>query len=320
MAPPQKTGLQHDALFYDDDEVLASSAVAFVREGLAHGQRVFLSCSGHPVSPLLTALFGDEPGVRFTVRDRSSRPARVLDEFRRAMDAGLRSGVPGYRAMGLTDIEDSEVDWREWLRFEAVANLAFARYPLQTMCPWDLRTLSDDRAAAFGATHRGLVGPQGRTSNRTYVDPAELVTRREHRPGPDPVQSGVPHLELDTGPDLRRLDVELYPPALSCDLSRLKVDDFVKAVGSVVVNAWTHGRGPVRLRLWKQPRKLLCTVTDHGPGIADPFVGYARPAPPSPGEPVATGGYGLWAARQLCDTLDYASTTDGFTVRLVSHD
>ena len=64
----------------------------------------------------------------------------------------------------------------------------------------------------------------------------------------------------------------------------------------------------------------MCTVTDHGPGIDDPFVGYVQPPRKVPGEPVRAGGLGLWAARQLCDILDYGSTAEGFTVRLVAQE
>jgi hypothetical protein len=61
-------------------------------------------------------------------------------------------------------------------------------------------------------------------------------------------------------------------------------------------------------------------VSDHGPGIADPFLGYVQQPRSTPDDPAPTGGLGLWAARQLCDTLDYRASADGFTVRLVAHE
>jgi anti-sigma regulatory factor (Ser/Thr protein kinase) len=67
----------------------------------------------------------------------------------------------------------------------------------------------------------------------------------------------------------------------------------------------------VVLRLWAADATVVCTVTDQGPGIADPLAGYARPRHPSE-------GLGLWATRQLVDVLDYEQAHDGFTVRLTA--
>jgi anti-sigma regulatory factor (Ser/Thr protein kinase) len=79
----------------------------------------------------------------------------------------------------------------------------------------------------------------------------------------------------------------------------------------VVSNAHEHGRAPVTLRLWAADAAVVCTVTDRGPGIDDPLVGYARPRDPSE-------GLGLWAARQLCDVLDYERGAEGFAVRIAA--
>ena len=305
------TGLQHDALFYDDDRTLASVVVSFVREGVERGEQVFVAFDQHPVQPLLTAVFRGEPGVVFTHRDRYSRPVRVLDQYQRTMDDGLRRGVQRFRVVGYHGLDDTDLEWVEWLRYEA-AFAGLRRYPLQAMCTWDTRRLTRQQAAAFRSTHPCLVGEDGPRPNQEYVDPAELVGRPEHRPSPDPAQQGPPTFENVVGPDLRQLRLEIYPVALSSALPRVKLDDFVKAVGAVVGNAHQHGKGPVRLRLWVQPHRLVGTVTDHGPGIADPFLGYLQPPRNVPGEPTPGGGLGLWATRQLCDTLDYGSSADGF--------
>lgn len=316
MVPITRTVLQHHALLYNDDQVLASLAAPFVREGLDRGERVFLGSRGAPVAPLLAALFGAERGVTLTERNRYSRPVAVLDQYQRAMDAGLRQGVPGFRAIEFTAVDDTEVGWQEWLRLEASVNRVFADYPLRTLCPCDVRRL-DGRAAAFAAAHPCLLEADGgERPNEEYVDPVELVNRPEHLPKPDPLEAGPPVFDAEVGSDLRRLRVDIYPVTMASELPRLKVDDFVKAIGSVVLNSWAHGKPPVRLRIWAGPHRLLCAVTDRGAGIADPFAGYVKPRAGPPGEPIVAGGFGLWAARQLCDTLDYASDAAGFTVRL----
>ena len=312
------TGLQHDGLFYDDDQTLASAAVSFIRQGVEREETVLVAFDKHPVLPLLSALFRGEPSVVFTHRDRSSRPARVLDQYQRTMDEGLRQGARGFRGVGYLDLDDTDLAWVEWLRYEAAFG-CLRDYPLHALCTWDTRRMSRQQVAAFRSTHPTVLEGEGTLGNEEYVDPVDLVNRPEHRPSPDPTQADPPHFESVVGPDLRPLRVDIYPVTLVSALPRVKIDDFVKAVGAVVLNAHSHGKGPVGLRLWVQPHKLVCTVTDHGPGIADPFVGYVQPRN-VPGEPVRTGGLGLWAARQLCDIVDYGSTTDGFTVRLVAHE
>jgi hypothetical protein len=74
-----------------------------------------------------------------------------------------------------------------------------------------------------------------------------------------------------------------------------------------------HGMPPVRVRAWVTARRLLCTVTDFGARIDDPFAGYL-PAHRDP----ARGGPGLWLARRLCDQVDLRWTSKGFTVRLAA--
>jgi anti-sigma regulatory factor (Ser/Thr protein kinase) len=243
----------------------------------------------------------------------------VLDQYQRTMEDGLRQGARAFRSVGYLDLDDTDLAWSEWLRYEAAFG-SLRDYPLHALCTWDLRRMSRQQIAAFRSTHPSVLGPEGTQHNPEYVDPVELVNQPEHRPQPDPAQADPPHFESVVGPDLRPLRVDIYPVTLASALPREKIDDFVKAVGGVVLNAHSHGKGPVRLRLWVQPHKLVCTVTDHGPGIGDPFVGYVQPPRNVPGEPVRTGGLGLWAARQLCDILDYGSTPDGFTVRLVAHE
>ena len=313
-------GLQHDALFFSGEQTLASTVVPFIRGGLDRGEMVFLGCSGHPVYPLLVALFGDDPGLQLVEHRRPTRPVGVIDYYQRAMDGALRQGVPGFRAVGFVEFEDIAGQWTESLRYEAALNRVFTSYPLATMCLWDLRRLPNAQAPAYRAAHPGLFGPDGREPNEEYVEPEELVCRPEYLPRPDPAQAAPPQYDAQVGDDLRHLRLELYPLALTSQMSSEKVDDFIKAAGGVALNACAHGDGTARVRLWAEPHKLVCTITDRGPGIEDPFIGYAKPTSKRPGEARGSGGFGMWAARQLCDSLDYTSGPDGFTVRLVSRD
>jgi anti-sigma regulatory factor (Ser/Thr protein kinase) len=77
-------------------------------------------------------------------------------------------------------------------------------------------------------------------------------------------------------------------------------------------NALRHGRPPVGLCLWVADDRVVCTVSDTGPGFDDPFAGYG----PAHGDDLSRGGMGLWLARQLCDHVDITHDADGVRVHL----
>ncbi|HEU4514338.1 MAG TPA: sensor histidine kinase [Nocardioidaceae bacterium] len=306
----QDRKVQHDVILYDDDFDLVSAAIPFVRDGIEAGEVVMINTLTNPVTPLLRAMFADEEQVVIADHPVYSTPAAALDGYRRIMEKGLAEGAAGYRAMGYIDFDSSHLPWQEWLRYEAAVNRVFADFPFRTLCPYDVSLVPTTITDPVMRAHTGLVTPEGWVANQHYVDPEELVTREELRTPPLPIQSGTPRMVLQPSRDLMELRMELYAATMFTGLPRVKVDDFVKAVGEVVTNAHKHGADPVRLRLWAADATLACTVTDQGEGITDPLAGYARPRNPS------DGGLGLWAARQLVDVLDYEHGPDGFTVRV----
>jgi anti-sigma regulatory factor (Ser/Thr protein kinase) len=91
------------------------------------------------------------------------------------------------------------------------------------------------------------------------------------------------------------------------------LDDFVLAINELITNAIRHGGGQGRLRLWREGPKLLCEVEDHGTGIATERLGQTgRPAAET------AGGWGLWLAKQLSETMAITTTATGTTVRISS--
>jgi anti-sigma regulatory factor (Ser/Thr protein kinase) len=92
------------------------------------------------------------------------------------------------------------------------------------------------------------------------------------------------------------------------------VEDLLLAVDETTSNAVRHGRPPVDLQLWTADDRVVCRVTDRGPGPQDPCAGYG----PAHGDDLSRGGMGLWLARQLCDHVHVARTAEGTSVRLVA--
>lgn len=303
--------LQHDAIFYDDESTFAGAAVSFVREGVERGEVVMVNTGTNPVTSLLRAMFACDEQVVFAERPVYSTPAAALDGYRRTMERGLATGAVGYRAMGFIDFDSTPLPWQEWLRYEAAVNRVFADFPIQTLCPYDTSKVPGEITDAIKHAHTGLVEPGGWRANDDYLAPEELVVRDGFVTPPHPLQETAPRMVLQPDDDLMDLRMEVYAATMFTALPSRTVDDLVAAVGEVVANAHRHGSPPVTLKLWAADAAVVCTVTDAGPGISDPLAGYARPRDPAQ-------GLGLWAARQLCDLLDFQHGPDGFTVRVAA--
>jgi serine/threonine-protein kinase RsbW len=90
-----------------------------------------------------------------------------------------------------------------------------------------------------------------------------------------------------------------------------RLDDFVLAVNELITNAVRHGGGAGQVRLWVTSDMVLCEVSDGGGGIgADRLANHDRPAPDT------AGGWGLWLAEQLSDTMSVTSGAAGTVVRI----
>ncbi|GIF72766.1 hypothetical protein Asi02nite_22840 [Asanoa siamensis] len=92
-----------------------------------------------------------------------------------------------------------------------------------------------------------------------------------------------------------------------------RLDDFVLAVNELITNAVRHGGGAGQLRLWRAGATLVCEVSDGGAGIgAERLANHERPAPDT------AGGWGLWLADQLSDSMAVATGPAGTTVRITT--
>ena len=87
-----------------------------------------------------------------------------------------------------------------------------------------------------------------------------------------------------------------------------RLDDMVLVAHELSTNVVRHGGGRGELRLWREGDRVLCRVTDAGPGMPDAAErGRELPAPHMP------GGRGLWIVRRL-SAVRIESGPDGTTV------
>jgi serine/threonine-protein kinase RsbW len=97
--------------------------------------------------------------------------------------------------------------------------------------------------------------------------------------------------------------------ATAAGLPPERIADVVFAVNEIATNALRHGGEPASIRVWHQAGRLLCEIRDSGKGMPESL---------QPGKPAlsAGGGFGLWAARQLCEAIEFHADGSGTVVRV----
>jgi anti-sigma regulatory factor (Ser/Thr protein kinase) len=301
----------HDALFFDSPRRLTDVAVPFLLEGLAAGEAAVVATSSGTANLLREAVDGD-PRVHVIERGDvyRARTPTAITTFRRLAEQHAADGVKRVRVVGEVDFGPTERDWLEWQRYESVINDALAEWPLWGLCVFDTQRLPAPLIESALRTHSTLVTDGDRAPNPEFADPADYL-RSLPVPG-EPLEATAPRL---AAPDVS--DFIGLRHAVAAELDRVPaprdaVEDFLLAVDEMTSNAMRHGGPPVSLRLWVADDRIVCTISDHGPGWDDPFAGYG----PAHGEDLSRGGMGLWLARQLCDHVDISSDGAGARVRL----
>jgi anti-sigma regulatory factor (Ser/Thr protein kinase) len=239
-----------------------------------------------------------------------ARTPTAITTFRRVADERSAQGRRTVRVVGEVDFGATERDWLEWFRYESVINKALADWPLWGLCVFDTQALPGPVLDSALRTHPAVVTPGGRSPNADFVPPADYL--RQLPVPPEPLEATPPRLWAHDVEDFIRLRHSVAAELTTVDAPRDVVEDFLLAVDEMTSNALRHGKPPVGLRLWVGEDRIVCSIDDRGPGLADPFAGYG----PAHGEDLSRGGMGLWLARQLCDHVDLSADDDGSRVRL----
>lgn len=302
----------HDALYFATDSELLDFAVPFLRDGFARGERGVVACDERRTRLIVDALGGDHRLSLLERLDVYRRPARAVSIYQQMMERQVALGTPGIRLLGEAEFGPGPLDWAEWCCYEAAVNHALAPYPLWAVCLYDTRRLSEEILRAGRLTHPHLVAAGTRRPSPGYLHPTDYLRRATANGVLDPLQQKPPDLEVEELTDPARLRRALGETLAQAGAEEEAAADFLGAVAEVVDNAVRYGLPPVDVRLWVSADRLLCTVTDRGPGVEDPLVGYV----PRHRSDLSAGPMGLWLARRLCNHLDFPPTEGGFTVRL----
>ncbi|MFF5229696.1 anti-sigma factor RsbA family regulatory protein [Dactylosporangium sp. NPDC000521] len=304
-------GIFHEAAFYASDEEFLAVVLPFLTDGVAAGEPT-VSIFGEHRQRLLRSVLGTGSGVVFIDGTHHyRRPAAAIRRHRDMLADYVAAGATQIRITGDVPHPGVGVPWEWWARYEAIVNEVYDEFPMYGLCPYDTRTAPPEVLDDVRRTHTHVVTPGGqRQRSTTYHDPKAFLATAV-RMWTDPVEAGPPACELaDPMPAQAR--------AAIADLQRIAVlgdDDLnglVMSVSEVVTNALIHGRPPVCMRAWVRPGRIVVTVTDSGPGPADPAAGLMPAGGP--------GGLGLWLAHQMCAYVSLRRGPDGFTIRLIAED
>ncbi|MCS7477513.1 anti-sigma factor RsbA family regulatory protein [Umezawaea endophytica] len=305
-------GYYHETAFYDSDEEFLALVAPFVLDGVAAGEPTLVACGGLNEKLLRAELGGSATGITYVAADdRYSRPTSAIKRYREVFAELTAAGARQIRVIGDVPHPGVGVPWDWWARYEAVVNQAFDDFPLWGMCPYDTRTTPAAVLADVARTHPRILTAEGdHRVNPRYEEPSGFLTTRP-RPLPDALESRSPALVLlDPAPvDVRRAVREA---TAGTTLTEDEADDLVFAASEAVTNALSHGRPPVRFRLWADRDHVVLTVTDQGPGPSDPTVGLL------PTTKTVTAGLGLWLTYQTCSYVTLGRDDEGFTVRVVA--
>jgi anti-sigma regulatory factor (Ser/Thr protein kinase) len=306
--------LIHQALVYGSDHEFMDVAVPFIAGGLDAEEPTLVAVQDRHVQNLREALGGTPEGLELhAVEEWYETSARTRD---RAAEWVAEHAQGGRRARLIGEPEwpvGHRAQVRDWARYEAVVNVAYASLPVTCLCSYDAGALPDHIIEHALATHPELVDG-GTIASDAYVDPREFCQRLDTTVE---AQRHAPSLEttysLDDLPALRRLVGSF---AIEAGLSGSRTEEIVLAVNEITTNAVIHGRPPTTLRAWQKTDEIIFEVTDAGDGIRDVLAGQLPP--PAEG----FGGRGIWLTRLLCDVVEirdvggctvtmHAATDDG---------
>jgi anti-sigma regulatory factor (Ser/Thr protein kinase) len=294
---------RHDALFYGSDEDFLAAAAPFVREAVAADEPVLVITSASRLEQL-GAVVGTGGEVTYEEMDEVGRnPGRIIAVWNTFVRDHAASGR-ALRGIGEpVHAERAESELVECQLHEDLLNLAFPdETRLWLMCPYDTRTLPEPVLAEARRSHPYLMHGGSRQPSTSFrrID-GSTAFARQLPPAPDGAEL---HPFLDGM--LGEVRAALVDFAARAGLDETRADDLVLAVNELTTNSLRHGGGAGELRLWSEPDRVICEVTDRG-HITGPLTGRI---PPSAS---AFGGRGLWMANQLCDLVQICSTASGGT-------
>jgi anti-sigma regulatory factor (Ser/Thr protein kinase) len=295
-------GVQHEALFYDDDEGYVSGIAPFVREGVERGEAVLCALPVEHVWLLRDALGPDGAQVEWAdMAELGRNPARIIPAWRAFLDRhGDRAcrgvGEPIWAGRGPAELLECE-------RHEHLLNVAFTSgAPWRLVCPYDAGALPPEVLATAQHTHPTILEAGHPVPSGAYTRAAPYGL-----PLPPVVEAAIAF--PFAADDLAGLRAFVGQHARHHELPEDRIADLVLAANELATNSIRHADGAGTLRIWSLGWSVVCEVRDGG-RLTDPLAGRHLPPVTDP------SGRGLWLANHLCDLVQVWSGDGGTVIRL----
>jgi anti-sigma regulatory factor (Ser/Thr protein kinase) len=302
-------GTRHHALVYHDAAEFVDGAGGFARDGLGEEEHVLAVAMPEKLAWLREELGGD--GDALELVDAREFYDRHGPMFQSVLGQLERHATPGRGRLRLIAEHPltlrQPADVRDYMRYEAAGNIAYDRYDVSVLCPYDAGQLPDEIVHAALETHPHVLEGDATRPSELFRDPRSYV-RQCAVETTAPV--GAAALLLEQAEDLATARTLIREQGNAAGLGSKTVEDLTLAVTEVATNALVHGDAPRCLWSYVEDDHLVCQVRDAGSGLMDPLAGYLPP------DAAGLSGRGLWLAHQLCDIVEVASHTTQTNVYL----
>jgi anti-sigma regulatory factor (Ser/Thr protein kinase) len=299
-------GYRHEALLYASDDEFMAGTLPFVREAVAADEPILVVLGAPRLAALREALNGEAEDVVFAdMAEVGENPARIIPAWHRfvADHAGEGRRLRGIGEPIWADRDPAEL--AECQRHEALLNVAFSDPDFWLLCPYDTSTLEPAVIAEARRNHPHVRDRDAMA--RSDFPGADVLAAPFDEPLPEP---SVPVEVVGIGVgSLAEIRAVVGRHAASAGMSRGRTADLTLAVHELATNSLRHGGGEGTLRVWHEPRAVVCEISDRG-RIEEPLAG--RVQPPD----AAESGRGLWLANQLCELVQIRVFPSGGVVRV----
>jgi anti-sigma regulatory factor (Ser/Thr protein kinase) len=309
-APSQQAAarFQHETLFYAGPHEFLAGTLPFIEGALERREPVLVAVVPERQWLLRGALGAGAAQVQFLDMHVLGRnPARIIPAWRAFLDS---SGAGGQPVRGIGEpiwAGRSEAELCECERHESLVNVAFdGGRPWRLLCPYDTEGLDEGVIQGAQRTHP-LIARDGASHS------SEQFLAAHAAPSPFAGSLPAPSAPFEQRPfdicDLGSVRDSVARWAEAAGLGPERTSDLVLAVCELASNSVRHGGGEGILRVWREPRALLCEVIDTG-RIEQPLTGRIAPTP------AQHRGRGLWLVNQVCDLVQIRSDDAGTVVRV----
>ena len=297
---------RHEAFLWHDRSDFTDGLVPFITEGLAAGEPVMVATVAEHTDWLRDALGPGADCVRFVdMAELGRNPAKIIPAWQKFIDSEAGGGGHPARGVGEPIWAGRHTDELiECQLHEALLNVAVdPMTPFWLVCPYDAEGLDSQVIDEAYRSHPVMIEADAYKGSTQYAGRAHLDVM---------LGSALPPLvgEPTTVPfhakNLDRLPIFLKLEGHVAGLGLQQATDLAAATYGLAVGSMQRGATGGVIRIWRQPRSVVCEVIDDT-YVDDPLAGRRAP--------LVDSADALWTANQLCDLVQLRSTPAGTVVR-----